>query len=412
MRRLVLFLSVIGPGLVTANADNDAGGIATYATVGAHYGYDLLWALILITVSLAVVQEMAARMGAVTGRGLADLIREEFGVKWAFVAMITLLIANLAVTASEFAGMAAALEIFHFSRYLTVPVMALFIWWAVVARSYRGLERIFLVLSLSFLTYIVSGFLSKPNWSEVLRHVLVPTFRLEADFMLLFVAMVGTTITPWMQFYLQASVVDKGLSTEDLKYERWDVLLGSFWSDLVAFFIIVSAAGTLFARGVRIETAGDVAVALEPLAGRYAAVLFAVGLFGASALAAAILPLSTAYAVSEAFGFERSVDRSWREAPVFFSLFTAILGGGALLTLLPGLSLVKLMLFAQNVNGFLLPIILIFMLKLVNNHRIMGEYVNGPLYNLVVWATALFIIALTLLLLGQALFPDFPFFSL
>lgn len=405
LQGLILVLSIIGPGLVTANADNDAGGIATYATVGAQFGYDMLWGLLLVTISLMVVQEMSARMGAVTGRGLADLIREEFGVKWAFVAMLTLLVANVAVTASEFAGMAAALEIFGISRYLTIPVMALVIWWAVTAGSYRALEKVFLVLALTFLTYIVSGFMIHPDWGVVLRHLAVPTFRLDPQFMLLFVAMVGTTITPWMQFYLQASVVDKGLSAKDVGYERLDVAVGSLWSDLVSFFIIVSTAGTLFVHHVRVETAADAARALEPFAGRYAAALFAMGLFGASVLAAAVLPLSTAYAMSEAFGFERSVNRSLREAPVFFSLFSAIVAIGALLPLIPGLSLIRVMLFAQYLNGFLLPVILIFMLKLINNRQLMGKYVNGPVYNLIVWVTVLFIIALTVLLLAGSLFP-------
>lgn len=405
LQGLILVLSIIGPGLVTANADNDAGGIATYATVGAQFGYDMLWGLLLVTISLIVVQEMSARMGAVTGRGLADLIREEFGVKWAFVAMLTLLVANVAVTASEFAGMAAALEIFGISRYLTIPVMALVIWWAVTAGSYRALEKVFLALALTFLTYIVSGFMTHPDWGVVLRHLAVPTFRLDPQFMLLFVAMVGTTITPWMQFYLQASVVDKGLSAKDVGYERLDVAVGSLWSDLVSFFIIVSTAGTLFVHHVRVETAADAARALEPFAGPYAAALFAMGLFGASVLAAAVLPLSTAYAMSEAFGFERSVNRSLREAPVFFSLFTAIVAIGALLPLIPGLSLIRVMLFAQYLNGFLLPVILIFMLRLINNRQLMGKYVNGPVYNLIVWVTVLFIIALTVLLLAGSLFP-------
>ncbi|MBE3583969.1 MAG: Nramp family divalent metal transporter [Limnochordaceae bacterium] len=403
--RLMLSLSVIGPGLVTANADNDPGGITTYSTVGATFGYDMLWGLILVTISLVVIQEMAARLGTVTGRGLADLIREEFGVKMAFLAMLTLLLANLATTASEFAGMAASLEIFGVPRWVTIPITAVVVWWSVTAGSYRRLERIFLILAGAFITYILSGLLIRPDWGMVLRQAVVPRFHWTPSFMLLFVGMVGTTITPWMQFYLQASVVDKGLTVQDLHYVRWDVTIGSLWSDLVSFFIIVTTAATLFPHGIHIQTAEDAARALEPFAGAYATILFAVGLFAAGFLAAAILPLSTAYALSEAFGFERSVNRSWKEAPVFFWLFTSILGIGALLPLIPGLSLVRMMLFAQDVNGFLLPVILIFMLRLVNNRRLMGTHTNGPVYNVIVWVTVLFLVLLTLVLLGSTILP-------
>lgn len=405
LQRLLIILSVIGPGLITANADNDAGGVTTYATVGATFGYEMIWGLILVTISLIVIQEMAARLGTVTGRGLADLIREEFGVKPAFLAMLTLLVANLATTASEFAGMAASLEIFGVARWITIPLMAIVVWVSVTTGSYRRLERIFLAVSLAFVTYIISGFLIRPEWPTVLRHAVVPSFRWDTHFLLLFVGMVGTTITPWMQFYLQASVVDKGLTAQDLRYVRWDVTLGSLWSDLVAFFIIVDTAATLFPHGIQITQAGDAARALEPFAGHYASVLFASGLFAASFLGAAILPLSTAYAISEAFGFERSVNRAWREAPIFFWLFTSILGIGALLPLIPRISLVKLMLFAQDVNGFLLPVILLFMLRLVNNHRLMGPHTNGPIYNLIVWATVLMIVGLTCALLAGSFLP-------
>lgn len=405
LQTIAIALSVIGPGLVTANADNDAGGITTYASVGAAYGYEMLWGLLLITVSLAIVQEMSARMGAVTGKGLSDLIREEFGVKWTVLAMLTLLFSNMATTAAEFAGIAAAMEIFGVSRYLAVPLAGLLLWLAVVKGSYKQLEKLFLGLSLVFVTYIVSGFLARPEWPVVFRSLVVPTFRWEPKFVVLFIGLIGTTITPWMQFYLQSSVVDKGISAKDYKWERIDVLFGAFVTDFVSFFIIVSTAATLHRAGILVETAKDAALALRPLAGGYAAILFALGLLGASVLAASILPLSTAYAICEAFGWESSVSRRFNEAPVFFGLFTFLMLFGVAVVLIPGLSLVKLMLFAQIVCGILVPIIMVFQLKLINNRRLMGEYVNGPVYNAITWVTVVFVNLLTVLLIVFTLFP-------
>lgn len=406
LQALAVALSVIGPGLVTANADNDAGGITTYAAVGATYGYEMLWGLLLITVSLGIVQEMSARMGAVTGKGLSDLIREEFGVKWTLLAMVTLLLSNMATTAAEFAGIAAAMEIFGVSRYVAVPLAGLLLWLAVVRGSYKQLEKFFLALSLIFATYVISGFLARPEWPAVFRALVVPSFRWDPQFIVLFIGMVGTTITPWMQFYLQSSVVDKGISVKDYRWTRLDVLFGAFVTDFVAFFIIVSTASSLHQAGITIETAQDAALALRPLAGNYAALLFAGGLLGASVLAASILPLSTAYAVCEAFGWESSVSRRFNEAPVFFGLFTFLMLFGMAVVLIPGLSLVQVMIFAQIVSGILVPIIMVFQLKLINNRRLMGEHVNGPVYNFVTWVTVAFICLLTVLLIVFTLFPS------
>lgn len=405
LQALAVALSVIGPGLVTANADNDAGGITTYASVGAAYGYEMLWGLLLITFSLAVVQEMSARMGAVTGKGLSDLIREEFGVRWTVVAMLTLLCSNMATTAAEFAGIAAAMEIFGVSRYIAVPASGLIVWLAVVKGSYKQLEKFFLALSVVFATYVVSGFLARPDWPAVARSLVVPTIRWEPRFIVLFIGMIGTTITPWMQFYLQSSVVDKGISAKDYRWTRLDVLFGAFVTDFVAFFIIVSTAATLHRAGILVETAEHAAQALAPLAGGYATVLFAGGLLGASFLAAFILPLSTAYAVCEAFGWESSVDRRFNEAPVFFGLFSFLILFGVVVVLIPGLSLVKMMIFAQIVSGILVPIIMVFQLKLINNRRLMGVQVNGPVYNAVTWVTVAFVVLLTLLLIAFTIFP-------
>lgn len=404
-RHAFIFLAIMGPGIVTATADNDAGGIATYAIVGASQGYRMLWMLFLITFSLGIVQEMSARMGAVTGKGLSDLIREEFGVKMTFFAMVVLLIANIATTVAEFAGIAASMEIFGLSKYLTVPLMAILIWVLVVKGSYRNVERAFLILSLVFGTYVVSGFLARPDWREVFDGMFVPSFRLEPNYVLLFIATIGTTITPWMQFFLQSAVVDKGVNVRDYPYTRLDVFFGAFVTDFVAFFIIVSTAAALFQHGITINTAKDAALALQPLAGRYSAALFALGLFGASTLAAAVLPLSTAYAVCEAFGWESGIDNTFQDAPIFFTLYTALIVIGAGIVLIPKVSLMFIMLLSQDVNGILLPVILIFMLLLVNNKRIMGKYTNGPVFNTVAWVTVVGVILLTVLLLILSAFP-------
>ncbi|HEY3426382.1 MAG TPA: Nramp family divalent metal transporter, partial [Negativicutes bacterium] len=312
--RLGLFLAVMGPGIVTAFADNDAGGIATYAAAGAKYGYALLFTMFVATICLAIAQEMSARTGAVTGRGLSDLIREMFGVKWTFFAMIVLLIANIGTTASEFSGIATSFEIFGVSKYLSVPLVSIFVWWLVLKASYERTEKIFLALCVTFFSYVVSGVITNPPWPQVFIASVTPSFAWDADFLLLAIGVIGTTITPWGQFYVQASVVDKGITAKDYRYTFWDVMIGSFFTGFIAFFIIVATAVTLYANHISIETVKDAAIALEPLAGKYASMLFAFGLLGASMLAAFILPLSTAYAVCEAFGFEHGVSKTYKEA--------------------------------------------------------------------------------------------------
>ncbi|MHB9093656.1 MAG: Nramp family divalent metal transporter [Eubacteriales bacterium] len=404
-KNLLLFLSIMGPGIITASADNDAGGIATYATAGASYGYELLWMLFLMTFSLGVVQEMNARMGAVTGKGLSDLIREQFGVKMTLLAMFVLLIANTATTIAEFAGIAASMEIFGVSKYISVPVAAAVIWSLVVKGSYKKVEQVFLGLCLIFITYVISGFLVHPPWGEIARQTFTPSFRFESHYLLVFIGTIGTTITPWMQFFIQSSVVDKGVTLKDYKYTRADVLFGAFVTSFIAFFIIVATAATLHKAGIQITTVKDAAVALNPLAGKMASYLFAIGLFGASMLAGTVLPLSTAYAICEAFGMESGVSKRFEEAPVFFWLYTAVIVIGAGFILIPKVSLILVMLISQDVNGILLPVILIFMLKLINNKKLMGSYTNGPIFNTIAWGTAVALIVLTALLLITSINP-------
>jgi NRAMP (natural resistance-associated macrophage protein)-like metal ion transporter len=393
--------------MIAANAGNDAGGIATFASVGADYGYRLLWILIPITFSLAIVQEMCARMGAVTGKGLADLIREQFGVRWTALVMLALLIANGGVTVSEFVGIAAATELFGVPRYVSVPLAAASIWWLVVKGSYKRVERVFLLMSLVFLGYIVSAFLAHPSWSEVAREIVRPSFSLEPIYLFTFVAIVGTTISPYMQVFVQSSVVEKGVTADDYALTRADVWVGTVFAILIVFFIIISTAAVLNPHGVHIGSAADAARALEPLAGPYAKLLFAVGLFGASMLAAGVLPLATAYSISEALGFEKGVSRSFREAPIFLGIFTFLVGTGALVAMIPGLPLIRVLLVTQVINGLLLPVILIAILRLVNNKDLMGEeHVNGPAYNVAAWLTTIIVSALSLLLIITTLFPN------
>ncbi len=403
--RLGLFLSVMGPGIVTAFADNDAGGVATYAAAGAKYGYGLLFTMFVATICLAIAQEISARTGAVTGRGLSDLIREIFGVKWTLFAMVVLLIANIGTTASEFSGIATSFEIFGISKYISVPLMAFFIWWMVLKGSYGRVEKLFLLLCATFCSYVISGLIVNPPWDEVLRASVTPSFAGDAEFIMMAVGVIGTTITPWGQFYVQASVVDKGITAEEYKFTFWDVMIGAFFTWLIAFFIIVATASTLHVNGVSIESAGDAALALAPLAGKYASYLFSFGLLGASLLAAFILPLSTAYAICEAFGFEHGVDHDYKDAPVFFSLYTALIVIGALLVLWPDLSLYSVMLTSQVINGVLLPPILIFMVLIASNKSIMGTYANSKSYNIVAWIFTVVLIFLTLMLLAWSLVP-------
>src|SRR5512136_2077164 len=374
--RLLLLLSVIGPGIITANVDNDAGGITTYSVAGAHYGYTLLWMMPLVALALIVVQEMSARLGVITGKGLADLIRESLGVRITTIVIGIVVIANLANTVSEFAGVAASMEIFGVSKYISVPLAAVLVWLLIVKGDYQKVERIFLVASAIYLCYVASGVMAQPVWPDVMRAFATPTFQLEAGYVTIFVTAIGTTIAPWMQFYQQASIVDKGLSVTEYAYERLDVIVGSLFAVFVASFIIIACSATLFANGVRIETAKDAAMALRPLAGSYASTLFALGLLNAGVFSAAILPLSTAYLVCEAFGWEKGVSRDLKEAPVFFGIYTTLIVLGAGIILLPIKSLVQAMLASQTLNGVLLPIILVVMLKLINDKRLMGNHVN------------------------------------
>ena len=401
-RNVLLFLAVIGPGIITANVDNDAGGITTYSLAGAQFGTTLLWTLLPITLALIVVQEMAARMGAVTGKGLADLIRENFGVKLTFYLMISLLIANYGNTVSEFAGIAASMQLFGVSKFVSVPLAAVAIWLLVVRGSYRSVERIFLVACVFYFVYPVSAFLAKPVWREVLHDTLVPSrFRFDSGYVGMLIGLVGTTIAPWMQFYLQSSVVEKGIRKDRYWISRWDVVVGCVVTDVVAFFIIVACAVTLFTHGVKITDAADAARSLEPLAGRYASSLFAFGLLNASLFAAAILPLSTVYYVCEAFGWEAGVDKKWEEAKAFYGIYTAMIVMGAAVVLLPNFPLIQTMFVSQVANGIALPPVLVFMLLLVNKRSLMGDQVNGRFFNAVAWLTAIVVVALTLLLVAN-----------
>jgi len=407
--QLILFLGILGPGLITSNADNDAGGIFTYAQAGAKYGYDLIWLLLLTTIALAVVQEFNARLGVVSGKGLADLIRERFGVRITVLAMFLLLVANVATTVAEFAGIALAGEAFNISRYITVPLAALLVWFVVLRGSYAVVEKVFLGLSVIYFTYVISGLLVHPDWAQVLHQSIHPqTNILDTSYLLLAVALVGTTITPWMQFYLQASVVDKGLRTSELQYERADVFIGSLVTDVIAFFIIVATAATLHVSGhTNIADAKDAAQALAPLAGDFAKVLFVAGVVGGSLLAAAVLPLSTAYAITEAFGWERGVGHSIRDAPAFFIIFTGLIVIGAAAVLIPGLPLATVTILSQDVDGLILPAILVYMLILINDKRVMGRYANGRFANIFGGATIVGVIILTVMLLVSAI-PGFP----
>ena len=405
--RVFLYLAILGPGVITANAGNDAGGIATFASVGADHGYRLLWLLIPLTISLGIVQEMCARMGAVTGKGLADLIRERFGVRWTALVMLALLIANGGVTVSEFVGIAAAMELFGIARYVSVPIASLAIWWLVVKGSYQRVERVFLVMSLVFLGYVVSAFLAHPAWGTIARDMVRPTFELTPLFLFTFIAVIGTTISPYMQVFIQSSVVEKGVKPENYSLTRIDVWGGTVFAILIVFFIVISTAATLNVRGEHVDSAAQAARALRPLAGPYAETLFAIGLFGASMLAAGVVPLATAYSITEALGFEKGVSSSFREAPIFVGIFTFLVALGALFGMMPGLPLIRVLLVTQVINGILLPVILIAVLRLVNNRELMGRHVNGPFYNIAAWITALLVSASSILLLLVTIFPGF-----
>ena len=394
------FLAVLGPGLIAANAGNDAGGIATYSSVGAEYGYALLWAMVLITVSLGLVQEMAGRMGAVTGKGFAELVREQFGIRVTAFVMSTLLVANAGLIVSEFAGIGAAAELFGIPRRAVIPPMALLVWWVVTRGTYPRVEKIFLAITLVFFAYPLAAFLAGPDWGQVGRSLVQPSVEMNPHYLTLFIALVGTTITPYMQLYLQSAVAEKGA---DPANARVDAYAGAIFSDMISGFIIVATGATLFVSGIAVETAADAAEALEPLVGPYAQTVFAIGLFGASTLAAAVLPLATAYTVTEAFGFEKGVSRSFREAPVFLGLFTALLAVGAGVAMLPGLDVIQLLVGTQVLNGLVLPIVLFAIVRLVNDPDVMGRRTNAPVYNALAWATVAVVGSLSTLYLGVTL---------
>ena len=402
--RIMLFLAVLGPGFITANVDNDSGGILTYSQAGAQYGHALLWTMIPITLALIVVQEMCARMGVVTGKGLSDLIREEFGLRLTVIVMLLLVLVNYANVVTEFIGITGSLHLFHLSKFISVPACALLVWFLVVRGDYQRVEKIFLVASVVYIAYIFAGVLSHPNWHDALMAtVTMPPRSVWRDktYMYMAIGVVGTTIAPWMQFYLQSSVVEKGIAVKDYPASRLDVIVGCFFTDLIAWFIVVACAATLFVHGMgAIQVAADAAEAMRPLAGDYAFLLFAFGLFNASLFAASILPLSTAYTVCEGLGLESGVDKSFREAPFFYWLYTAlIIGGGATVLLLPNSQLVNVAILSQVLNGVLLPVIIILMLLLINRSDLMGAYKNSRFWNVVAWVTSILVIGMTMAML-------------
>jgi NRAMP (natural resistance-associated macrophage protein)-like metal ion transporter len=406
---IIIFFSVLGPGIITANVDNDAGGIFTYSVAGARYGYSLLWSLIPITVALIVVQEMVARMGVVTGKGLADLIREEYGFRTTFILMIVLLLTNWGNTVSEFAGLASGMSLFHVSRFISVPLGAFFVWLLVVRGTSRIVEKVFLTACFFYVSYLISGFMAHPTWKQAALGTIRPMVYFDADFLYIIIGLVGTTIAPWMQFYLQAAVVEKGIKLKNYKQSRWDVIIGCIIVDVVAFFIILACAATIFESGhQRINNAADAALALKPLAGSAASALFAFGLCNASLFAASILPLATAYTVCEGLGFESGIDKRLHEAPVFYSLYTGLIILGAIAVLvLSEIKQVPIMLFSQVANGILLPFILIFMLRLCNREDLMGPYRNNRTFNIIAWTTCIVIITLTLAWLVMSFMPKY-----
>ncbi|MGA8571705.1 MAG: Nramp family divalent metal transporter [Desulfobaccales bacterium] len=403
-RRLWIFLLILGPGIITANVDNDAGGITTYSVAGATLGYKLLWTMIPMTLALIVIQEMCARMGAVTGKGLADLIRERTGVRWTAFIMLTLLLADLGNTVCEFAGVAASMELFGVTKYIAVPLGALGIWVLVIRKSYKFVEKVFLAACVLYLTYLVSGYMAHPSWKEVGRELIIPNFSFDSNYLAILLGVIGTTITPWMQFYIQSAVVEKGITVKDYGYCKWDVISGCIMTNIVALFVIVACAATIHVHGITIESAKDAALALGPLAGRWAQWLFALGLLNASLFSASILPLATSYYVCEAFGFEAGVNRSWKEAPVFYWLYTLLIIIGAAVILIPNMPLILVMFWSQVVNGVLLPFVLIFMLILINNKDLMGDYVNNWTFNIISWVTVVIMIALTLMMVVTSFF--------
>ncbi len=398
--RLLLFMAVFGPGFITANVDNDPGGILTYSQAGAKFGYLLLWTLVPTTIALIVIQEMSARMGAVTGKGLSDLIREEFGLRWTFFAMLVLGMADLGNIASEFAGIASGASVFNISKYIAVPLGAVLVWTVVVRGTYRPVERILILFSFVYIAYPISAFLAKPDWHLAIKQTIIPSFSHQPGYLVLLIGLIGTTIAPWMQFYLQASVVEKGIGKKEYGLCRMDVIVGCVITDVVAFFILAACAATLHKTGItNINDSAQAALALKPLAGRYASLLFAVGIINAGLLSAAILPLATAYNICEGMGFESGVERKFSEAPAFYWLYTLLICAGAGFVLIPHIPLLKIILFSQVANGVLLPFVLTFMLLLINRKEIMGEYKNSLLFNILAWGSSVTIIVLTIMMI-------------
>ena len=395
-RNIVLFLAILGPGIITGSVDNDPGGITTYSLAGAIYGYKFLWTLFPAFIVLVVVQEMNARMGIVTGKGLADLIREYAGVKVTFFIFIALLLADIGNTTTEFAGTAGSLQVFNISKYISVPLAAFFVWWLVVKGNYKKSEKVFLLFSVFLLIYVISALMGKPDWSQIGTSLAHPGIKYDMAYLSMVIAIVGTTVAPWMQFYMQSAVIEKGIKIKDYRFTLWDVIIGSVLTVVVAFFIIIACAATLNKNGIKIEEAKDAALALKPLAGNLASATFAFGLFIASIFAATILPVATAFYVCEAFGFEAGIDKKWKEAPQFYWLFTFIIAIGACIILIPNAPLIRISFWAQVANGVLLPVVLVCMILIVNNKEVMGKYVNKPFNNIVGWSTIVILIGLSL----------------
>lgn len=400
-RTVGLFFILMGPGIITSNVDNDAGGITTYSLAGAEFGLKLIWTLIPIMIALIVIQEMCARMGVVTGKGLSDLIREKFGAKITFYLMIGMFLTNMGNAISNFAGVAAGMEIFGVDKFIAVPLSAFLVWWMVVKGTYKSVEKAFLVACVFYISYIVTGVIVKPDWGHVMRQFTNPQLSLQPSEMAMVIGLVGTTIAPWMQFYLQASIVEKGIKVDEYKFARFDVVMGSIIVHIVAFFIILVCAETLFKHGVQIETAKDAALSLAPLAGNYCTYLFAFGLVNASLFAASILPLSTTYLICEGLGWEVGIDKKFVEAPQFYGIYSLIIFLGAGIILYPDLPLIAIMYVSQVINGIVLPFILIFILLLINDKKLMMQYTNGPVFNIIAWVTTVLLIGFTLLLFIQ-----------
>ncbi len=404
IRNLLLFLAVLGPGIITGSVDNDAGGITTYSIAGALYGYNLLWTMIPAFIVLVVVQEMNARMGIVSGKGLADLIRENAGVKVTFFIFVGLLIADIGNTTTEFAGVAGSMQVFNISKYISVPISAILVWWLVVKGTYKLSERVFLIFSAFLLVYVVSALMGKPHWNEIGQAMIKPDIQYSKEYLAVVIGIIGTTIAPWMQFYMQSAVIEKGVKITEYKFTLADVIFGSIITVVVAFFIIIACASTLHEQGIKIEEAKDAALALKPIAGDLASITFAFGLFIASIFSATILPVATAFYVCEAFGFEAGIDKKWKEAPEFYWLFTFIILIGAAIILIPNAPLILITLWSQVANGLLLPVVLVSMILIVNNKDVMGEYVNKPFNNIVGWTTIVILIGLSITLLVSSFF--------